>query len=709
MSIHVVIKNRWVQIISVFILCGMIFHVVSGIYTKKLLNVFYQLESIETLDRSGELIYRLPNAKGYRAKYVDDIPNRFTSLLLQKEDQWFYYHFGVNPWSNMRAAYNYILGQNNFSQSTITQQLVKNLLSNEQERTLGNKIIESWYALMLEWQLSKEEILTMYANSIYFGQQVQGLQLASQLYFGVDPSLLTDSQMLQLLATLSSPSVQHPFTSENEDAAASLAQSLSIPFDRSQLAYGAAQERKKDFYEHQSNAVQFELRSVLEPCKDSCKLTIDTHLNEKIRDIVQKNILLLAPKKATHGAVVVIKIPENELLAVIGSPDPKSQYEGDQINMALRARPIGSTLKPFIFLKGFEKGLRPYTVVEDREYKYEIDSGFAFYPKNYDYQYRGDVTLHYALANSLNVPVVKVLEYIGIDDFANFLVDDMHLYPTQDIDTYQLGFALGQLEMDLLSLSYYFSLLANQGEMKPLLMNMPTKSSQFQKVPNEASTRFDQRQKIADAAYVQLINRLLSDRETGIEQFGMNSNLNVFRKDSVAVKTGTSRNYHDSWTVGYTPDFVVGVWVGNTQNEPMDDVAGSVGAGRIWQQVMNVLLNSEYATKKAFDDDLLEEFFVGNTIEFGLKGDNYVVAKNALLDQSLILQPHNGDVFLLENAELKLHLQARDDVEWLLNNKSVGKGSEVYIRVTRAGQYTLTAKSERSRETLTFTVQSDQD
>ncbi|MCK4891864.1 MAG: hypothetical protein KAS78_04305, partial [Candidatus Pacebacteria bacterium] len=349
-------------------------------------------------------------------------------------------------------------------------------------------------------------------------------------------------------------------------------------------------------------------------------------------------------KDATNGSIVVIKLPENEILSVIGSPDPKIPSYGYQINMAKKTRPIGSAVKPFIYLKGFEKGLRPYTIVEDKEYKYIIGTGFAFYPKNYDYEYRGKVSLHYSLTNSLNVPTVKVLEYAGLDDFYNFLLEDLEFDPVQDIENYQLGIALGGLEMDLLSLSYYFTIFPSEGILTPLkIYNNKKESESFEDSESDftyqTNTNFSQNKRIADEEYIQLINKVLSDRKTGIEQFGMNSNLNLFQ-DNYAVKTGTSRDFCDSWTIGYTPDFLVGVWVGNSDNTPMDGISGQSGAGRIWNEAMNLLINSEYNKKTPFEFDLIKEFYKDENIEYGLFEDNYEENKTLLQDDSLILNPH---------------------------------------------------------------------
>ena len=418
--------------------------------------------------------------------------------------------------------------------------------------------------------------------------------------------------------------------------------------------------------------------------KSEYHLTIDEEITKNIRDIVKRNIDELKIKNANNAAVVVIKLPENEILSLIGSPDPFSMEEGYKINMLSEPRAIGSTIKPFIYLNAFEKGLRPYTLVDDREYKYITAIGFPLYPKNFDYKYRGEVTLHYSLSNSLNVPAVKVLEYVGLEDFYKFLEQDLKFKPVQDLHNYQLGIALGALEMSLLDLSHYFTIFPNEGILKELKID---------KNNNSASDK-----KIADEKYIQLINKILNDRRTGIEQFGLKSELNLFQ-GNYALKTGTSRDYKDSWVIGFTPDFLVGVWVGNADSSPTEEVSGQIGAGAIWSEIMNLLLNSEYNKKTPFRFNLLKDFNNEGNIEYGLEGDNYEKAKIALKenDSSIILNPHNGDNFVLEN-NTQIIFQAKEKVKWYINSEFFGEEEKIIFPPSKTGQYKITAQTPEGRE-----------
>lgn len=702
--------KKTILVFLIFLLFLAIVKYLSSFSAKKLLTLYRQRESTHISDRNGDLISLKQNFMGYYAEYTDQMPEEFEKQLLKKEDKYFFYHPGINPISVLRAAKNYLTGNYNLASSTITQQLVKILLSNESDRTLKNKLKESYYALSLELNLSKKEILVMYANSIFLGNGVQGIRCASRLYFEKSPEALTDVEALALAETISNPSNRNPF-------------------DQKVLGGGIYPpriqdtERKKlqsDFNNYCHNGAEFEVASLDINQDSTCVLTIDQELNTQLRIILKRNLEMLIQKNAANGAIVVIKFPENELLAIIGSPDPNMDAHGYKINMALSPRPIGSTIKPFIYLKGFEKGLRPYTIVEDKEYKYTIGTGFAFYPKNYDYEYRGPVSLHYALSNSLNVPSVKVLEYVGIENFNNFLLDELGFTPVQDLNNYQLGIALGELEMDLLTLSRYFTIFANQGELKPLqISSTQTIGSEVKepRFPNQNPNKKESQDStkigseiyhsrlISSPPYIQLINKILSDRITGIEQFGETSDLNLQAKN-YAVKTGTSREYHDSWVMGYTPDFLVGVWVGNSEDTAMDAVSGQSGAGKIWHEAMDLMLNSPYNKKTSFTYDSLKEFPTEEGIDYGFSSDNFEKNKNLLLGNNLILNPHDGDTFLLEK-NTAIPLKARKDAEWKINGAPWGNGQELIFAPQEVGEYVIEAGEKTEKESVKVFVEAE--
>jgi membrane carboxypeptidase/penicillin-binding protein PbpC len=276
---------------------------------------------------------------------------------------------------------------------------------------------------------------------------------------------------------------------------------------------------------------------------------------------------------------------------------------------------------------------------------------------------------------------------VGLEDFYQFLEQDLEFKPIQDLHNYQLGIALGALEMSLLDLSHYFTIFPNQGVLKDL------------KIDNNQTAASKE---IAEEKYIQLINKILNDRKTGIEQFGLKSELNLFQ-GNYALKTGTSRDYKDSWVIGYTPDFLVGVWVGNADASPTQEVSGQIGAGAIWSETMNLLLNSKYNKKTPFAFNLLEDFNNEGNIEYGLPGDDYQKVRNALkeTDISLILNPHNGDDFILE-GNTQIIFEAKEKVKWYVNSEFMGEEDRIVFKPQGTGVYEITAQSPEGQKEVIY-------
>ncbi len=653
-----------------------------------LLEAYERNQSEIIRDRNGNIIAVLPNQRGYYAVYTEEVPGHIEDTLLLKEDRYFRWHPGINPLSTLKAgAFRLGIGDRKAS-STISQQLAKVLLENEFERTPFNKLKETVYALALETFQSKDDILKMYANSVYFGHQTQGVKEASNFYFNLDPEFLSTAQTVQLLSSINHPLRNNPASSLNAEHSLALAEHFSLQLDGKINQKEEVAENMK--LRQRISESFFEIKDV-SAVRDSCELTIDEGLTKEIRDIVRRHIEDLRPKNVSHGAVIVLNVPENEVLALVGSPNPYSRIEGQQINMLMRERAIGSTIKPFIYLKAFERGMRPYTLLDDREYKYITLLGFPLYPKNFDYQYRGLVSAHYSLSNSLNVPTVKTLEYAGLEDFYYFLEKDLLIEPVQDIENYQLGIALGSFEMSLYELARVFTIFANEGRLKDLKIS---------------SCQFFPEKKIADEEYIQLVNKILNDRKRGIEQFGFHGELNLFQ-DNYAVKTGTSRDFRDSWVIGYTPDFLVGVWAGNADLSPTDGVSGQAGAGKIWAETMQLLFHSEYNKKTPFDFSLIEEFVKEGDVFYGLPPDNIDYHLNVVLDQdgTMILSPHNNDRFLFKEG-MEITLLADREAFWRINGELLAENKNLFkFSPPSSGIYRIEAKTDQIQEEVFITVE----
>ncbi|BFT95097.1 MAG: penicillin-binding protein 1C [Minisyncoccus archaeiphilus] len=660
---------------------------------KDAIQRYENLSSNKLIDRHNEIISLKPNPKGYIAHYESQYPQHFKNLLLQKEDRYFYYHPGINPVSVLNDLLGRIGLSQRYGSSTIHQQLAKNLLSNENERDIKNKILELAYAISINIWNNKQEVLNMYLNSAYFGNQLQGLNSASRGYFDLSPNMMTDEQNLQLISSLNSPTTDNPSEDNNIKKTISLSANLKININQSRLTSTQTASQNIIKYKEIKN-IPLELEKYIQAEKETA-LTIDKDIDNKIKESIKRNIELLETQKAKNAAVIVISFPNNEIISMTGSPDPTLQKEGYQINMLEKPRQIGSTIKPFIYLKGFEKDVRPYTILEDKEYKFTLADNSPFYPKNYDYQYHGNITAHYALSNSINVPALLVLNHVGVEEFERFLEDDLAFEPHQNIKQYQLGIAMGTLEMTPKELAHIFTIFPKSGEYQNLaIIKDQNKNQRFEKPIN---------QQIADIKYIQLINKILSDRKTGIDQFSASSSLNLPIKN-YALKTGTSHDYTDSWIVGYTPDFLVAVWVGNADASETEGLSGQKGAGIIWNEIMQIMINSPYHKNTPFDFSDIKEFYQDGTISYGLPDDEYEKNKYLLKEsEKLITWPQNGDIFKYD-PESSIALKSEQEVDWYINDKFISHGNRYLFKAEKKDRYKITASLDDESDTIFITV-----
>jgi membrane carboxypeptidase/penicillin-binding protein PbpC len=604
-------------------LCIFLFLVMTWILHREITLLYRDTISVEIIDRHGESILIQPNNKGYLTIPTTKVTPHFRELLLLKEDRYFPYHPGINPTSMIRAVLTKLGIGHREGSSTITQQFTKLILRTENERTVGNKIIESAAAVITELYEPKEQILLEYANSVYLGNQIQGIETASRAYFGISSDKLSTEQILQLLVTLNNPSYSNPLLDSNVAKASGLANLLGVTVDKEGFITPETVAENLNSFRNQHRS--FELKPWLETDIDHEKqvqVSLDITLNDRIREAIVSIMPNLYKRDAHDAAVVVLDAHSGEVLALVGSPDPTSLEFGQQINMLTKPRQVASTIKPLLYARAFEAGMRPYTLIDDKEYPYTTADGRILYPRNFDGMYRGLVSADYALANSINVPAIKTLEFLGQDTFKDFVTKLG--YPTPEkVTEHQLGSALGTIDMTLVDLTHYYSIFPNQGELLPVRL--------FSDASLNAHFFSQKKVRVIDPQYTQLITKILSDRYLGIDQFGYTSGLSL-PIDSYALKTGTSDDYRDTWVIGYTPDFIVGVWVGNTDNTPTDRLSGQTGAGEIWSRVMQILSDTKYNLHGTFSYDRIRKVSIDGKESYGLPGDDAATIRRLLLD-----------------------------------------------------------------------------
>jgi 1A family penicillin-binding protein len=586
-----------------------------------------QFQTTRILDRNGQLLYEVLDPTAGRRNYIPlvNISPNLVAATIATEDKDFYNNPGFDPIAIIRALWqNYVTGGQGGGASTITQQLARALLLSPEERsqrTVNRKSREIILAAEITRRYTKDEILELYLNEIYYGNLAYGVQAAAETYFGKSAKDLTIGEAAFLAGLPQSPAVYDIYT--NPDVTLIRQQQvLVLMFDLSNaqgcikvsnsdtpicvdptVATQAADEMKiysffppsfDSKYPHWVNFV----RSQLEAKYDAQTIyrsgfvvytTLDPVLQDQAQQLVTEQVAAMADSNAHNGALVAIRPSTGEILAMVGSPDFNNAAIAGQINMATSpTRQPGSSIKPFTYVAAFEKGWTPSTLIWDVPTQFPDGANPPYEPRNYDGKFHGPLTVRLALANSFNIPAVKTLEFVGIYDNPNTPEKDGMIAMAERLgitsltrNDYGLSLTLGGGDVSLIDMTSAYSVFANGGKRMPPVAIL--------KITDFAGTVIDEykppeAKQVIRAEHAYLISSILSDNEARSFTFGRHSSLNL--SFPAAAKTGTTNDIRDNWTLGYTPDLVTGVWVGNADYTPMINTSGSHGAGPIWGQFM---------------------------------------------------------------------------------------------------------------------------
>lgn len=575
--------------------------------------------SVRITDREGRLLYDVIDANSGRNMTLPlaQIPLILRQATVATEDSSFYANPGVDLVGIVRAFWiNLRGGEVLAGGSTITQQVSRNLLltaAERSQRTFTRKLRESLLAWRVARAFSKDDILALYLNQMYYGALAYGIEAAAQTYFGKPADDLTLAEGALLVGLTQAPAVYNPFV--NPDAAkarqlvvlslmlkaGSISQEEHDLAAREPLFYAAAPYPVNA--PHFVMMVQAELDALFpaEAVYQSGGLTVRTTLNldwqTQAEAIIAEQLFRLnnPPGGVSHhagsAALVALDTRNGQVLALVGSPDYFDESSSGAINMAVTPRQPGSALKPIIYAAALSpdrpQPWTPATLLFDVRTAFLTHEGESYVPVNYDRNENGPVLLRTALASSLNIPAVLTLDAIGVQaalDFAN----DLGLTFPGDAQEYDLSLALGGGAVRLIDLTAAYAAFANGGaRIQPgLILEVHDSRGDLRyAAPPPAPVQ------VMDARVAWLISDILSDNDARRLSFGGSSILNIDR--IAAVKTGTTNDFHDNWTVGYTPDLAVGVWVGNAGNEPMQNVSGISGAGPIWHYFMRAALTGQ--------------------------------------------------------------------------------------------------------------------
>lgn len=594
--------------------------------------------SSQLFDRNGRLLFEIYREQDRTPIKLKELPDYVLKATLAIEDKDFYKHNGVSLFGGvLRAVKDMWLTKSLQGGSTITQQLVKSALLTS-GRTIERKIKEIILALWTERLFTKNQIFEMYLNQVPYGGSAYGIEEAAQTYFDKQAKELTLNEAAFLAGLPQAPSLYSPYVNP-------------------ELARERRNEVFKNMYEQRyisSEQYQQEIKNplVIQPPQQPIKAphfvfyvksilekeygmwrvengglrvitSLDLDLQEKVEQILKEELEKIKKLNVTNGAVLVTAPFSGEILAMVGSKDYFALPSG-AFNVATAQRQPGSAIKPLMYSLALEKGYTAATILDDSPVVFNILGSEPYRPVNYDNSFHGKLPLRYALANSYNVPAVKTLYTLGVDNFINH-AQKMGITTWTQPERYGLSLTLGGGEVKMTDMAVAFGVFANEGkriDLSPILKIVDYRNNFIFQLNQPKSN------KVISKEIAFIISNILSDNLARRLAFGAGSLLEIpgFK---LAVKTGTTNDKKDNWTLGYTPQLLTAVWVGNNDNSPMHPylTSGVTGAASIWNRVMSYVLqlkNSQVEFKEP-EGIIKKNCYFGRT-EYFIKGTENTVS-----------------------------------------------------------------------------------
>lgn len=591
----------------------------------RLLQTYTSDVSTKIYDRNGVLLYKIYKNENRTPISLSDIPQHVRLATIASEDAEFYSHNGFSLRGIFRSLVRNIKQGELVGGSTITQQLVKNTLLTP-EKTLSRKIRELILSIRVELTFSKDQILEMYLNEVSYGGTAYGIEEASSVYFGKSASEINLSEAAVLAGLPKSPSKYSPFT-DPEAALARQKEVLRLMEINKFITNEFRKEAESQKITFQQNKIDIKAphfvmyikellaqkygEEVLEKGGLEIITTLDYKIQVEAEKIVKTEVDKLKALRVGNGAAVVLNPQTGEILAMVGSKDYFDSENDGNVNVALRLRQPGSSIKLINYAYALSHGFTPATLIDDSPISFSVAGQPPYSPKNYDGAYRGQISLRSALAESRNIPAVKTLATFGVRNMID-LGKKMGITTWNDPSRYGLSLTLGGGEIKLLELAQAYATVANYGkrpEINPVLSvknykgkvlesNFCSARSLVEKIFQSLEVYASQtpssncpQEQVLDSRVSFLLTDILKDNGARSPAFGRFSQLVIPNHPEVAVKTGTSNDLRDNLAVGYSQDVLVAVWVGNNDNSPMSRVAsGITGASPIWNKIMSLAL-----------------------------------------------------------------------------------------------------------------------
>ena len=587
-------------------------------------------QTTKIYDRNGTLLYQIYANENRTLIPLNSVPLNLINATIAIEDKDFYKNPGFDINAIIRAAIADLSGKPIQGGSTITQQLIKSTLLTP-EVSIERKVKELILAFWAERIYTKNEILEMYFNQVPYGGTAWGIESAAETYFGKSVKDLDLAESAFLAGMPQAPTVYSPY-GENPN----LWKQRQKEVLNKMFAQGYITKEQRD------NAMSNEL--IFQPPQTpiyaphfvmyvkellvkryglplvekgglSVTTTLDLSLQNKVSEIVKQEVDNNAYLHLTNGAALVTSPKTGDVLAMVGSKDYNDPNSGN-VNLTTALRQPGSSIKVVTYAAALSNGFTAATILDDSPVTYNIPGSPSYSPVNYDGAFHGRIPLRVAFANSFNVPAVKTLQKIGI----NTMVDTgkkMGITTWADPSQYGLSITLGAAEVKMVDMATVYGTVANLGQkvdLNPIL-----------KVTNYRQDLLYEKQKelpkeVIDPGVAYIISNILSDNSARSWEFGSNSPLNIPNR-TVSVKTGTSDNKRDNWTIGFTPSFLTAVWVGNNDNSPMSQnlASGITGAAPIWNKIMTLLLSNVSDVPQKMPENVVRKTCFGRP-EYFIKG-----------------------------------------------------------------------------------------
>lgn len=591
--------------LAIAAIIGAYFFILKDIPSTATIGTTSYPQSTNIYDRNGKLLYTFFTTRNQSFVPFDKLPETLRQATIAIEDRDFYKHGAIDIRGITRAAYSILLKKQVQGGSTITQQLVKATILTP-EQTITRKVKEIILSYLVESVYSKDKILEMYLNQVSYGGTAWGAQAASYVYFDKPAEKLNLAESAFLAGLPQAPSIYSPFGSRPD---AGRKRQIDV--------LRAMREEKYITEKEEKDAVNYNLKfskiqnKILAPhfvfyIKDllaqkygerfaeqgglNVTTTLDLELQEYAQATVSGELDSLRNPTVTNGAALITKPATGEILAMVGSRNYFDDAAEGNVNVTISNRQPGSSIKPINYATGLAKGYTAATPFVDSKTCFPNIGKPPYCPVNYDGKFHGVQQMRYSLANSFNIPAVKMLKLNGVEAMIA-TASAMGINSFDAPERYGLSLTLGGGEVTMTEMAQAFGVFANGGYKIPLISILKVKDSNG-KVIDEfkplQSPIFGK--KVMDPGIAFIISEILRDNGARGQAFGTNSVLRVGNYP-VSVKTGTTNDYRDNWTIGYTPSYVVAVWVGNNNNRPMTGiVSGVTGAAPIWHDIMAHLL-----------------------------------------------------------------------------------------------------------------------